>query len=95
MVFTQISLKNLQNESKRKIALPFNQATYMFNATIGHVLVRTVDSLYLFELEGRKVIRCSSIDPYFSSLKKCVQFFHLDPRHSGCEQAQYFGAPPN
>jgi len=51
----QISLKNLQNESKRKIALPFNQANFMFNATIGHVLVRTVDALYLFELEGRKV----------------------------------------
>ncbi len=77
VICTQISLKNLQNESKRKISLPFNQATYMFNATIGHVLVRTVDSLYLFELEGRKVICCSSINPSLSFMKKmCATFSH-------------------
>jgi hypothetical protein len=51
-------LKNLQNETKRKIALPFNNANYLFPAQIGHVLVRAADAVHLFELEGRKV--CTS-----------------------------------
>jgi coatomer protein complex subunit alpha (xenin) len=52
----QISLKNLQNETKRKISLPFSNANFIFPAQIGHVLVRAADAMYLFELEGRKVI---------------------------------------
>jgi coatomer protein complex subunit alpha (xenin) len=54
---SQISLKNLQNETKRKIALPFNNANYLFAAQIGHVLIRCADAVHLFELEGRKVCK--------------------------------------
>lgn len=53
---SSIALKNLQNETKRKIPLPFNNANMLFPATIGHVLIRTPESVCLFELEGRQLV---------------------------------------
>ena len=52
---TTISLKNLQHETKKKITTPF-ACNFMFPATIGHCLLRTNESIVLFELESRKVV---------------------------------------
>ena len=79
-----ISLKNLQNETKRKIALPFNFATFLFPAQIGHVLVRATDAIYLFELESRKVF-------FLSFRSQLMSAFGIDFSIPVSEQVEHAG----
>lgn len=52
----QIWLKTLENETKRKLSIPNVFVNYMFPAGVGRLLLRTTESIILYDVESLKVI---------------------------------------
>jgi len=52
----QIWLKNLKNETKRKISIPEVNISYIFPGGIGKLLLRSSDCLFLYDIQALKIV---------------------------------------
>lgn len=52
----QIWLKNLKNETKKKISVPDVNITHIFSGGIGRLLIRSAEAVFLYDIQALKVL---------------------------------------
>lgn len=52
----QIWLKNLKNETKKKVSIPDVNITHIFSGGIGRLLIRSSDAMFLYDIQALKVV---------------------------------------